>query len=307
VAIICGMMALGLLWGKKEAAFLGPAKTGWLEQLTVTPGSSTVAASVQSARASSLPQTQTVGGARAGARATDVFWTLAIFAGTCSVCRMAASRSASQLKHGSCTVACQAAEVPTPVMFHPRIPVVEELKPTPTTIAATPIAMEQCISLFAAHTKTPQMMLESQPRHYCAGPSPMAARIRELRTRALRATMVGGARCRTIARSVARHARQHKTRDRAAASRAARRAVGSRLQAASCHQGVPPPAFDASLQRWKIQAGLLLDNRKHSGHMHEIRSPAGIAKKLNGLFTPRFIMLEDFTYSKNLTCASGGQ
>jgi hypothetical protein len=187
-------------------------------------------------------------------------------------------------------------------MFHARIPIVEKLMPSPATLAVTPILMQQSTSLVAAHAKIPQTMLESQPERHCVGHPAMAAQITEPPSRILRATMVGGV----------RHARQRKTADRAAASRAARRAVGSRLQAASCHQEVPPRTFDASRQRLKIQAGLLLDNRVRSGHMHEISSPAGIAEKLSGLFAPHFSMLGDFAFSifKKLgmcNCACGGQ
>jgi len=256
-----------------------------LAQLMVTPGtpgSQTVAASVRSATGRTAPQPRTIESPRAGARASDVWLTLALFAGSCSVCRVVASCNASQHKRSSCTVACQAAEVPMPIMFQPHIPVTEKLMPT---------VMQQCMSFVAAHTKTSQTMLESQKQHYCAGLSPIAAQITELQNGAFRARMVGGA------RNVARQAKQRKTADRAAASRAARRAVGSRLKAASCHEGVPPPTFDVSRQRLKIQAGVHSDNRERSGHMHEIRSPAGTAKKLNGLFAPHFIMLEDIAYS----------
>jgi len=146
---------------------------------------------------------------------------------------------------------------------------VEELKPIPETITSPPL------------------------------PSPIAKH----RTAACRATMVGGARCTTTARSAARRARQRKKADGTAPLRAARRAVGSRLQV-TCHQEVPPLTFDASRQRLKIQAGLRLADRTRSGRMHEIRLSAGNAKKMNGLFSAASYVIKGFTDSKNLTCAS---
>merc|ERR1719223_605318 len=122
------------------------------------------------------------------------------------------------------------------------------------------------------------------------------AQMQEPRAAACRDTLVGGARC-TAARSAASNARQKKS---AAASRAARRAVGSRLQAASCQEDVPSRTFDASRQRLKIQAGLHLAKRVRFGHMRETRSLAGIAEKSNGLFTTIFSMNGDSTYSTQL-------
>jgi len=265
VATLCAMMALGTFCGKEATAFLGPARNGLSEQLVVTPGGAT-AASARFAAVSSLPRPRTIEGPQAGTLATQVFWAFALFAGACSVRKMAASRSALQHKLRSCTVACQAVELPTPVVFQPCTSVVEELKPTPAAIA----------------------------------PPPLPAQITEQRTVALRATMVRGARCTTTARSAARRARQLKTADRTAASRAARRAVGSRLQATSCHQEVPPLTFDASRQRLKIQAGLQLADRAHSGHVHEIKLSSGNAEKLNGLFSAAFYMIEDLHRFKEL-------
>jgi len=220
--------------------FLGPARNGLSDQIMVTPGSSAIAASVRPASASSSPRPRAIGGgAGAGALTAHVFFAFALFAGACSV------RRASQHKLHPCTVACKAAELSTPVLFQPRTFVVEELKPTPATVA----------------------------------PPTVIAQITEPLTAVCRATMVGGARC------IARRARHRSTADRAAASRAARRAVGSRLQAASRLQEGPPLTFDASRQRLKIQAGLLLANRVLTGRMNEIRLPAGSAGKLNGRFS----------------------
>jgi len=303
LAIVSVMVALGPLWGKEATtAFVGPAMDRLSEQLTVTPGSITLA-STQPSSANSFPWTTTIKHAQAGVRATDVFCAFALFAGACSVRKMA-SRSASQHKHRSCTVACQAADVPMPVI-QPRIPVVEETTPSPATVA-TPIVMQQCMSLLAC-TTTPQMMLESQPQYDCLAAPPMAAQVTEPRTAARPATMVGGARCTKTSRSAARHAMRRKAADRAAASQAARRAVGSHLQAASCRDEVPSLPFDASRQRLKIQAGLCLANRVRYGHMRELRSPAGIAEKSNGLFTTCFGMSGDSAYSTQLGicyCAS---
>jgi len=262
VATVCAIMVPGLLWGKEAAAFLGPARSRLTEQFMITPGSSAVAAST---RASSLPRSYTTEGARA---ARQAFWAFALLAGACSIRKMAACRSELQHKVRSCTVACQAVELPTPVVFQPRVSVVEELKPTLATIA----------------------------------PPPQPPQITEHQTAACRATMVAGARCTASARRAARCARQRKTPDRAAASRAARRAVGSRLHATSCHQEVPPLSFDASRQRSKIQAGLCLADRVRSGRMHEIRLSAGNAERSNGLFSAASHVIEDFTDSKNVTC-----
>jgi len=292
VAIASVMMLLGLICGKEAATFLGPAMDRLPGQLTVTPGRKTIA-SAQSSLASSFPWARTIKSGRAAARATDVFWAFALLAGACSIRKMA-SRSASQHKHRSCNVACQAADVPRPVMFQPRIPVVEELTPTTATMVPTPILMQQCISLSAC-TTTPQMMLESHLRHDCWAAAPM--QVREPPTAARPATMVGGARCTTAAKS---SARQAKRRTAAAASRAARQAVGSRLQAASCKWEVPSLTFDASHQRLKIQAGLCLAKRERLGHMREIKTPGGVAEKSNGFFTTRFCMMGDFTYSTKL-------
>lgn len=267
----------------------------------VTSGSSTLSASTRSASASSFARTKTINGARGGARATDVFWAFALLAGGCSVCKMAL-RGAPQHKHRSCTVAFSAADVPMPVVFVPRIPVVEELSPTPATKIATPVVMRQNISPHAG-SPTPQMMLESQLRQACVAPPLMAPQIKQPRTAAFPATMVGGARCTTAARRAARHAMRRKAAHTAAASHAARRAVGSRLQASLCQQEVPSLTFDASRQRLKIQAGLHLANRVRIGHMREIRSPVGISEKSNGVFTTCFCMTGDFTYSTKLsTC-----
>lgn len=268
MAVVCAMMALGLLWGKEGATFLGPVRNGLSDQPMVTLGSRAIAARPRSAMASSTPRLGAIGGG-AGGQATYVFWAFALFAGACSVRRVAASRVVSQHKFRSCTVACRAAELPMPGMFQPRTPVVEELKLTPATTA----------------------------------PPTTKAHIAEPRTAACCAKMVRGVR-RATTRSAARRGKQHKTADRTAASRAARRAVGSRLQAASCLGEVPPLTFDASRQRMKIQAGLRLANRVRSGRLNEIRLPAGSAGKLNGRFSAVLYVIRDFTESKNLTCAT---
>merc|ERR550532_2484890 len=117
-------MVLGLIWGREAAAFLGPARSGLSQQLMITPGSSAVAAKTRSAAASSFPRPHSTEGARA--LVTQVFWAIALFTGACSVRNMAASRSALQHKLRSCAVACQAVELPTPVVLQPRVPVVEE-------------------------------------------------------------------------------------------------------------------------------------------------------------------------------------
>mmetsp|Transcript_59166 Transcript_59166/g.114164 ORF Transcript_59166/g.114164 Transcript_59166/m.114164 type:complete len:287 (+) Transcript_59166:74-934(+) len=246
VAILGTMMALGLFWGTDAAAFLGPARKGWSEQLVVTPGSSVVAASVRSVTASSLLRPRATGLPGAGASATNVFWAIVLFVGTCSVRGTATSRRASQHKLRSCSVTCQAVGLPMPVMFQPRTPAVEELTHTPAV-----------------------------------APPPKVAHATKPRTIAFRAVMVGGVRCIATARSAARRARQRQTADQAATSRAARRAVGSCLQASLCLQEVPPLNFDASRQRLKIQAGLCLAKRVLSGHMAEARLFAGKAKRTN--------------------------
>jgi len=215
----------------------------------ITPGSSAIAANAQFAAASSFPRPQTIKGACAGAPATEVFLAFALVAGAYSFRKMAASRNVLQQTLRSCTVACQAGKLPTPVVLQPRTLVVKELKPTLATIA----------------------------------PPPLPAQRTEHRTAFCRATKVGLARCRTATRSAARRARQRKTAVRTAMSCAARRAVGSRLQVTSCHQELPPLTFDASRQRLKIQAGLRPADQVHSGRMHEIRLSAGIDEKLRGL------------------------
>jgi len=295
VAIVPAMTALGLFWGKDAAAFLGPAMNGVTQQQMVTPGSGMVAASVRSASPGFFHKPQTVGAARADARATTVFWAFAMFAGACGI-RKVAFGDASKRKHRSCTVVCQAADAPMLVMSQPRIPVTEELETAPATMPATPDVMQQR-TLHVARSMIPQTILESQQQHiYVVAPTLMA-QMQEPRAAACRATLVGGARCTTAARSAARNARQKKA---AAASRAARRAVGSRLQAASCQEDVPSRTFDASRQRLKIQAGLHLAKRVRFGHMRETRSLAGIAEKSNGLFTTIFSMNGDSTYSTQL-------
>lgn len=283
MAIVCTMVALGLLWGKEAVTFLGPARNGLSEQVRVAPGSGVVTASTRSATAS-FSQPRPIGGARAGTPATDVFGALSLFAVACGVHRMAASCSTKKLKHRSCTVACQAGEVPTPVIFQPCIRVSQE----PTSVFSQPhVSLEDDLTI------TPTTM----------APPSMSSQIAEPRTDAGRAAMVGGARC-APTRAASRHARQRKAANGAAASRAARRAMGSRLQAATCHQEPPPLSFDASRQRLKIQAGLRLTNRMRSGHVREIRSPAGSVENLNGLFTTYFYMMGNLAYSKNLACAT---
>lgn len=276
VANVCVTMALALLLGNKAATFLGPARNGLAEQHVVRQPADLDAhyssrASVRSAAANSFPQPTTVG----GTRATDVFWAFSVFVVACGISRMAVPGSTSQRKRRSCTVACRAAEVPRPAMSQHRMTVEEDPMPTPATMV----------------------------------PPPAVAQIDEPRIAACHAKMVGGARCTctTTTRSASRHTRQRKAADRAAASRAARRAIGSRLHAASCHQEVPPLTFDASRQRLKIQVGLELAKRMRSGHMREIRSPVGSfgkAGSLNGLFTTYFYMMGNLTYSKNLACAT---
>jgi len=266
-----------LLRSKEWATFLGPVRNGLSHRHVVAAGNSVIAASARSAAASSLPRSRKIGGgAPAEAFATPVFWAFALFAGVCSVRRVVASRSSSQHKLGRCTVACRAAELPTPVLFQPCASVVEELKPTPTTTAPPPLP----------------------------APPAITAQIIEPRNAVSCATMVGGARCTTTARSIARRARQRSTAHRATKSRATRRAVGSRLQAASCLQEVPPLTFDASRQRLKIQAGLRLANRVLAGRMNGIRLPAGSSGKLNGRFSSVLYVIRDFTDSKNLPCAT---
>mmetsp|Transcript_69955 Transcript_69955/g.135000 ORF Transcript_69955/g.135000 Transcript_69955/m.135000 type:complete len:345 (+) Transcript_69955:76-1110(+) len=293
VAVVAAMMALGLFWGKEATAFLGPAVNGLPEQIMFTSGSSTIAASTRSASASS----RTIKGARADTRATDVLWVFALFAGACSVRRMA-SRSASQHKHRSFTVACQAADVPMLFMPQPRKPVVEKLTPTPATMVTPPLVIQQGLSL-DARTTTLQMMLESKPHHDCVvAPPSMAAQITKPRPTACRATMVGGARStKPTARSSARHAKRHKAACRAASLRAAHRGVGSRLQAPLRKQERPTLSFDASRQRLKIQVGQRLAQRVHFRHMRAIRSLVDFTENSNGLFTTGSSMIEDFKYS----------
>eukprot|EP00419_Tripos_fusus_P009486 CAMPEP_0172662214 /NCGR_PEP_ID=MMETSP1074-20121228/5221_1 /TAXON_ID=2916 /ORGANISM="Ceratium fusus, Strain PA161109" /LENGTH=246 /DNA_ID=CAMNT_0013478099 /DNA_START=68 /DNA_END=810 /DNA_ORIENTATION=+ len=140
VAILGTMMALGLFWGTDAAAFLGPARKGWSEQLVVTPGSSVVAASVRSVTASSLLRPRATGLPGAGASATNVFWAIVLFVGTCSVRGTATSRRASQHKLRSCSVTCQAVGLPMPVMFQPRTPAVEEWTHTPAVAPPPKVA-----------------------------------------------------------------------------------------------------------------------------------------------------------------------
>jgi len=267
VATVCIMMALGLLCGKDAAAFLSPASDGLSQQLMVIPGSSSaVTVNARFPAPSCFPRPGAIKGAHAGVPMTPFFWAFVLFAGACSVRKSTISRSASQ-KLRSCTVACQAVDLPTPVVFQPRASVVEELKSTPAAIA----------------------------------PLPLPVQVTEHRTVACRATMVGGARCRPAARSAARRARQQKTADRTATSRAARRSVGSRLQTTSCRHDVLPLTYDPSRQRLKIQAALRPADQARCGRMHEIRLSAGNAEKLIGLLSADFYTIEDHTDSKNLT------
>jgi len=284
VAIIFAMMAPALLWGKDEAAFLSPGRNGLKQQLMGTSGSRAIAAGARSATAN--PFHQPIGASTLVTNAA--FWAFALFAGASSVRRMAASRSASQHKFRSCNVVCQAVKLPTPVVLQQETPVVKEPKPTAitpaTVVPATMLDLPVFLPPSTAHTTKPQ-------------------------TAACRAEMVGGARCTTTARSIARRARQRKTAARAAASRAGRRAVGSRLQAASCIQEAPALAFDASRQRLKIQIGLRLANQVRSGHMAEMRLPAGSAKDVNGAYSAVLYLIRDYRF-KDLymcNCACGGE
>merc|ERR1719410_1416739 len=190
-------MVLGLFGSKEADAFLGPTRKGLSEQLMVTPGST---ASAPFTVASSFPRPRTAEVAGAGTLATKAFWVLSLLAGACSFRKTAASRSTLQHKLRCCTVACRAGELPPPVVFHLRTPLVKE----PNSAVAT------------------------------TAPPPLPAQTTEHRAAAHRATLVGGARCTATARSAARRARQRKAAERTAASSAVRRAVGSRLQATSC-------------------------------------------------------------------------
>jgi len=275
VAVVCAMIALGLFWGKEEAAFLGPARNGLSHHVIGTPGSNAMVASARSATVSSF-----LDPARANKFTTNVLCVLALFAGVCGAHRMAASRSASQHRLRSCNVVCQAVELPMPMTFQPRTPAVEELKPRgtpPATVTPETVADPQVLlPPIAAHTTKPQIT-------------------------ACRATMVEGARCVT-ARSVTRRARQRQTASRSAASRAARRAVGSRLQAASCPQNAPPLPFDASRLRLKIQTGLRLTNHVHSGGMAEIRLPAGSTEELIGAYSAVLYVITDYRFKDLYMC-----
>jgi len=293
MAAVPAMTVLGLLWGKEAAAFLGPPMKGLSQQQIVSPGNGLMAASVRSASAGSFHGSRTINGGRADVRASDVLRACVMAAAVCSVRRMAFG-SASKRKLRSCTVACQAANVQMPVLFQTRMPNVKELKPTPATMSATPDVMQQCV-LNATHAMSPQMMLEVQPQHSLVASPTLKSQMQEPRAVACRATMVGGARFATAARSAARRARHQKAAGAAAAARSARRAVGSSLQAASCQQDLPSLSFDASRQRLKIQAGLHLAKRVRFGHIRETRSVAGVAEKSNGLFTTIFGMIEDLT------------
>jgi len=288
LALVCVVMTLGLHIGTEAAAFMGPARNGLLERIMVTPGSSVITASTRSATASSLPQPRTIGGARAGTRATDAFWALSVLAVACGVHRMSTSCRTSQRKTTRlCAVACQAAEVPTPVTSKPSIPSFQ---------VPTPVLPQPYVPVQEQLTRTPPAKL---------APRAIVAQITEPRATACRATMVGGMRRVRAARSAKRYGRQRKAADRAAAtSRAARRALGSRLQGQLHNQEVPPLAFDASRQRMKIQAGLRLASQVRSERMREIRSPTGKVENLNGLFTTYFYMIGNSAYLKNLACAN---
>jgi len=293
MAAVTAMTVLGLLWGREAAAFLGPPLKGLSQHQIASPDGGIMAASVRSASAGSLHGPRTFNGGRADARVSNVFWACVMVAGVCSIRRMALG-SASKRKSRVCAVSCQAADVQMPVLFQPHMPMVNELKPTPATTSATLDVMQQC-TLDATHAMNPQRMLEVQPQHNHVAPSTLKSQMQAPRPAACRATMVGAARFATAARSAARRARHQKAANTAAAARAARRALGSRLQAASCQQDVPSVSFDASRQRWKIQAGLQLAKRVRFGHMREMRSVAGVDEKSNGLFTTIFGMIEDLT------------
>jgi len=293
---------LGLVWRKEAAAFLGPPMKGLSQQQVVTPSSGMMTASVRSASAGSFFGPHTISGGGADAPASDVLWACVMVAGVCSVGRMAFG-SASKRKPHSCIVACQAADAQMPVLFQPGMPMVKELKPTRARMSATPDVMQQC-TLNATHAVSPQMMLEAQPQHNHVAPPTLKAYVQEPGAVACRATMAGGSRFATAARSGARRARHQKAADAAAATRAARRAVGSRLQAASCQQDLPSLSFDASRQRRKIQAGLHLAKRARFGHMREITSVLGVAEKSNRQFTTIFDNKKTSHSQHNLACAS---
>jgi len=266
------VMVLGLLWGKEEAAFLGSARNGLSHQVIGTPGSNALVARSRSASASSFHQPVS-----ASTRAGNVLCVLALLAGVCGAHRVAAFRSASQHKLRSCNLVCQAVALPVPMRVQARATVVEELKPTGIAPATA----------FPATTDDPQVLLP-----------PMAAHTTKPQITACRAAMVAGARC-IRARSVARRAR---TASRSAASRAARRAVGSRLQAASCPQDATPMPFDASRLRLKIQTGLRLASRVCSRGRSEMRLSAGSAAELNGEKTPALYVIRDYRFKDLYMC-----